>query len=154
AVGSHLAPLTARLTGGTERAVLVGLGTGASGLLLLGATAAAHGTAPLVLAVLGYCLVYLGLGAAGPSENALLHRRVPSSGRATVLSVQSLALQLTAALTGLAIGPLPPGPAPWLLGGAVLLAGALLWTRRPGRTAVITARTAPVPDQSRSEPFR
>ncbi|MET9470005.1 MFS transporter [Streptomyces sp. NPDC006544] len=130
ALGSHLAPLTARLAGSGERAVLAGLGAGASGLLLLGATAAATGVASLVLAAVGYGLVYLGLGAAGPSENDLLHRRVSRAGRATALSVQSLTLQLTAALTGLVVSVLPAGPLPWLLGGTVLLAGALLWTRR------------------------
>lgn len=130
ALGNHLAPLTARLAGSGERAVLVGLGAGAGGLLLLGATAVSAGPLPMVLAILGYGLVYLGLGSAGPSQNELLHRRVPSTGRATALSVQSLALQLTGALTGLLVGVLPRGPLPWLTGGAVLLAGALLWTRR------------------------
>ncbi|MBC3986820.1 MFS transporter [Streptomyces sp. AC536] len=134
ALGSHLAPLTARLAGGSERAILVSLGGGASGVLLLGATAAFQTTASTVLAVVGYALVYLGLGAAGPSENDLLHRRVASAGRATALSVQSLALQLTAALTGLVIGFLPAGPPRWLLGGTVLLAGAVLWIRRGGPT--------------------
>ncbi|WP_405887251.1 hypothetical protein [Streptomyces sp. NBC_01136] len=129
-VGSHLAPLTARLAGGGERAVMVSLGISASGLLLLGATAAATGTIPLVLAATGYGLVYLGFGAAGPSENELLHRRVTRAGRTTALSVQSLALQLVAALTGLIVGVLPPGPLPWLLGGTALLAGALLWIHR------------------------
>jgi hypothetical protein len=131
-IGSHLAPLTARLTGGSERAVMVGLGAGAGGLLLLGATAVSTGAGSTVLAATGYGLVYLGFGVAGPSENDLLHRRVASAGRATALSVQSLALQLVAALTGLVIGVLPAGPPPWLLGGTVLLAGALLWTRRGG----------------------
>ncbi|MEE1928300.1 MFS transporter [Streptomyces sp. TRM 70351] len=129
-IGSHLAPLTARLAGSGERAVLVGLGASAGGLLLLGGTAASTGTLPTVLAALGYGLVYLGLGAAGPSENELLHRRVPGTRRATALSLQSLLLQLAGALTGLAAGILPPGPSRWLLGAGVLLAGTLLWTRR------------------------
>ncbi|MFD3698790.1 MFS transporter [Streptomyces sp. NPDC058646] len=132
AVGSHLAPLTARLAGGSERAVLVSLGTGACGLLLLGATAASTGFGSDALAATGYGLLYLGLGAAGPSENDLLHGRVTPSGRATALSVQSLALQLAGALTGLVVGVLPSGPLPWLLGGAALLAGALLWSPRTG----------------------
>ncbi|MFJ9767432.1 MFS transporter [Streptomyces erythrochromogenes] len=134
AVGSHLAPLAARLAGGGERAVLIGLGAAAGGLLLLGATAAAGGVGPAVLAATGFGLVYLGRGAAGPNENELMHRRVGASGRATALSVQSLALQLSAALTGSVASLLPPGPLPWLLGGAALLAAALLWSGlRPGR---------------------
>ncbi|MFF2424990.1 MFS transporter [Streptomyces mirabilis] len=138
-VGSHLAPLTARLVGSGQRAVMVSLGAGASGLLLLGATAVSTAPFATVLAAGGYALVYLGIGAAAPSENELLHRRVPSAGRATALSVQSLALQLVAALSGLVVGVLPAGPLPWLLGGTALLAGAVLWIQRdpstPSRTA-------------------
>jgi MFS family permease len=129
-VGSHLAPLTARIAGGGERAVLVSLVAGAAGLLLLGATASSVHPSATAVAVAGFGLVYLGLGAAGPNENDLLHHRVAGAGRATALSVQSLAQQLAGALTGLAVGVLRPGPLPWLLTGAVLLSGALLWLRR------------------------
>ncbi|MER5304694.1 MFS transporter [Streptomyces lasiicapitis] len=146
--GSNFAPLLARRAGGSERAVLVGLGASAAGLVLLGATALTSLSAkpvPVALAVLGYALVYVGLGAAGPSENDLLHRRVGSAGRATALSVQSLSLQLVGATTGLVLGHLPAGPPRWLLGGVILLAGALLWTRRPG-----VAKEAEVPQQASS----
>ncbi|WP_075267890.1 MFS transporter [Streptomyces sp. Tue 6075] len=133
ALGSQLAPAAARLTGSSERAVLAGLGAAAAGLTLLGSTAAtssATDTLATATAAAGYGLVYLGLGIAGPNENDLLHRRVDSSGRATALSVQSLALQLCGAGAGLVAGVLPLGPLPWLLAAAVLLAGALLWVRR------------------------
>ncbi|MEU9060833.1 MFS transporter [Streptomyces sp. NPDC048430] len=130
ALGSRLAPLVARLAGDAERAVLASLGASVAGLLALGATVSATGPPALTMAVVGYGLVYLGLGAAGPTENDLLHRRVDTSGRATALSVQSLARQLVGAAAGLVIGALPAGPLPWLLGAVVLLAGALLWTRR------------------------
>ncbi|MFI6644834.1 MFS transporter [Streptomyces sp. NPDC050504] len=133
ALGNQLAPLTARLAGGSGAGVLAGLGTAAGGLLVLGVTAAfdeGRGAgAAGALAVAGFCLVYLGLGAAGPNENEVLHRRVASGNRATALSVQSLALQLVGAVVGLVIGRLPGGAAPWLVGGAVLLAGAGLWAR-------------------------
>lgn len=140
-IGSHLSPLTARLAGSGERAVMVSLGASASGMLLLGVTAAFTGVGSMVLAAIGYGLVYLGLGASGPSENDLLHHRVTRSGRATALSVQSLALQLVGALTGLVIGVLPSGPLPWLLGGTALLAGALLWMHRSGPTPPTPAAT-------------
>lgn len=138
ALGSQLAPLAARLAGSGERAVLTGLGASATGLALLGLTASSASTAATAAAAAGYGLVYLGLGIAGPCENELLHRRVDSSGRATALSVQSLALQLVGAGSGLAVGSMPLGPLPWLLAAAVLLAAALLWVRRaapakPGR---------------------
>ncbi|MEV6676869.1 hypothetical protein AB0N09_08355 [Streptomyces erythrochromogenes] len=83
---------------------------------------------PAALAAIGFGLVHLGRGAAGPHESELVHRRVGASGGATALSVQSLALQLSAALTGSVASLLPPGPLPWLLGGAALLAAALLWS--------------------------
>ncbi|GGW53505.1 MFS transporter [Streptomyces caelestis] len=136
-VGSHLAPLAARIAGSGERAVLVCLVTGAGGMLLLGLTATTTHPLATALAVVGFCLLYLGIGAASPNQNDLLHRRVTSAGRATALSVQSLALQLVGALAGLVVGALRPGPLPWLLTGAVLLSGALIWLRR------VETRSAP-----------
>nr|WP_243870169.1 MFS transporter [Streptomyces liangshanensis] len=141
ALGSHLAPLAARVAGGGERAVLLSLGTGAVGLFLLGVTVvgagagtgAGTGALPLVGGVVGFGLVYLGLGAAGPNENDLLHRRVSGAGRATALSVQSLALQLVAAVGGLGVSALPAGPTPWLLGGGALVGGGALWVGRADR---------------------
>ncbi|MEU1123512.1 MFS transporter [Streptomyces sp. NPDC005899] len=147
ALGSHAAPLVARLAGGGERAVLVSLATSGTGLLLLAGTVFSTGAPALTLAAVGYGLVYAGLGAAGPSENDLLHRRVTSAGRATVLSVQSLALQLLAAAGGLLVGALPAGPLPWLLAAAAMLAGAGLWTRRTTSSTCATpaAPTTPGP---------
>ncbi|MFD8801170.1 MFS transporter [Streptomyces atroolivaceus] len=142
ALGSQLAPLVARLAGGGERAVLAALAASTGGLLALGATVSATGAPALTVALAGYGLVYLGLGAAGPSENDLLHRRVDASGRATALSVQSLAMQLVGAAGGVVVGVLPAGPLPWLLGAAVLLAGTLLWARRD---AVVAPQAGPAP---------
>ncbi|MER5968980.1 MFS transporter [Streptomyces sp. NPDC002055] len=134
ALGSHGGPWLARLTGSAERAVPVSLGVATAGLLTLGLTVPGTGTGALVLAGLGYALLHLGIGSAGPNGNELLHHRVDGSRRATALSVQSLALQAAGALTGLAAGALPPGPLPWLLGGTVLLLGTLLWIRRGEQT--------------------
>ncbi|MFJ8043443.1 MFS transporter [Kitasatospora sp. NPDC096147] len=129
-LGSQLGPFTARLAGSGERAVLLGLTVSAGGLALLGATTALAGPVALALGATGYGLIYLGLGAAGPSESELLHHRIPGESRATVLSAQSLSLQLAGAVTGLTVGRLPAGPLPWLTAAAVVLAGALLWARR------------------------
>ncbi|WP_399029756.1 MFS transporter [Streptomyces sp. 15-116A] len=131
-LGSHLAPLLARRTGSGERAVLAGLGVSTLGLLLLGVTAAFTRPASIAMVGLGFALVYAGFGAAGPNENALLHRRVTGEGRATALSVQSLAQQSVGALTGVIVGAMSPGPWPWLLVTGVLLAGTLLWLGRGG----------------------
>ncbi|MFD8437926.1 MFS transporter [Streptomyces microflavus] len=130
AVGSQLAPSAARLTRSSERAVLAGGGVVALGLTLLGITTGSTTPLATTAAVTGYGLVYLGLGIASPNANDLLHRRVDASGRATALSIQSLALQLVAAGAGLAAGTLPPGPLPWLLAAVVVLAGGLCWVRR------------------------
>lgn len=151
ALGSHLAPWAARVTGSGERAVLATLGVSACGLLLLGATAASAGPAALAVAALGYALVYVGFGAAGPNENDLLHRRVTGDVRATALSVQSLALQLVGALAGLGVSVLPLGPLPWLLGGAILLAGALLWARATPVPSPPPTTAETVPDPTRRD---
>ncbi|MER7172775.1 MFS transporter [Streptomyces mesophilus] len=129
-VGSHFAPLAARLTGSGSRAVMVCLTVAGGGLVALAVTSTTDGAFPVVVAVLGYCLVYIGLGAASPNQNELLHRRVTNEGRATALSVQSLALQLVGALGALAAGSLPPGPLPWLVGAGALLIAAVLWAGR------------------------
>ncbi|KIX69690.1 hypothetical protein SF12_21285 [Streptomyces sp. MBRL 601] len=133
--------------------MLFALGGMACGLALLGISAPGAGesatTPAVVTGVLGYVLVYLCLGAAGPNENDLLHHRVASSARATALSVQSLALQAVASLGGLTAGLLPLGPLPLLLTAAVVGAGALLWVRavpdgpRPGHPDGADALAAP-----------
>ncbi|MYX12084.1 MFS transporter [Streptomyces sp. SID8374] len=152
AIGSQLAPLAARSTRSSERAVLAGGGVVALGLTLLGVTTGATSPLATAAAVTGYGLVYLGLGVAGPNTNDLLHRRVDASGRATALSVQSLALQLVAAGAGLTAGALPLGPLPWLLAAAVVLAVALLWARRDdGRPQGDLAPALSVPAGSASE---
>ncbi|MEU7266756.1 MFS transporter [Streptomyces albidoflavus] len=152
-LGARLAPLLARLTGGSGRAVLFALGGMACGLALLGISAPGAGESAsspaVVTGVLGYVLVYLCLGTAGPNENDLLHHRVASTARATALSVQSLALQAVASLGGLVAGLLPLGPLPLLLTAAVVGAGALMWVRavpdgpRPGHPDGADALAAP-----------
>ncbi|WP_433544744.1 MFS transporter [Streptomyces sp. CA-294286] len=141
-LGSALAPLAARLACGGERAVMAALGVSGGGLMLLAVTATSAGPLAQVLAVGGFVLFHLGIGAVGPNENDLLHRRVGSGRRATALSVQSLALQLAAATGGLAISGLPTGPLPWLGGGTALLVGALLWARRPESRSAAAPRAA------------
>ncbi|MFD5915934.1 MFS transporter [Kitasatospora sp. NPDC058201] len=130
ALGARIAPGAAERFG-DARAVPVGLVLCATGLLLLAVTANTAGPAAAASAAIGYGLAYLGLGTAGPSQGALLHRAVTADARATALSVQSLALQLVGALAGLALGVLPAGPPRWLLGVAALTLAVLLWLRPP-----------------------
>lgn len=79
-VGSHLAPLTARLAGSGQRAVMVSLGAGASGLLLLGATAVSTAPFATVLAAGGYALVYLGIGRRRPARTSSCTAVSPAPG--------------------------------------------------------------------------
>ncbi|MER5350984.1 MFS transporter [Kitasatospora sp. NPDC002551] len=129
ALGARLAPGAAGRSDGS-RAVLLGLAACTAGVLLLAVTARTAGPAAAAAAAFGYGLSYLGLGTAGPNQKAQLHQRVPTETRATALSVQSLALQLCGALSGLALALLPPGPPRWLLAATALAAAALLWTGR------------------------
>lgn len=147
ALGSHAAPLLAAALGGSgRRAVQASLLVSVSGMVLLGTTLLWKGPSALALAATGYALVYVGLGAKTPNLNDLLHHRVDSTRRATALSVQSLALQSVGALAGLVAGNMPPGPLPWLLGGAALLSGALLWARpAPARAPEPARAEAEVP---------
>ncbi|GAV38512.1 hypothetical protein [Streptomyces acidiscabies] len=117
--GSQVAPLL----GGGRRVVVVGTGVvaGALGLLAVGGD---------LVAVAGYVVFYVTLGVVNPNLNELLHHRVPDDRRATALSVQSLALQLTAGTTGLIIGPFATdGVLPWLFPLGAVLAVTLLWAR-------------------------
>ncbi|MER5944586.1 MFS transporter [Streptomyces sp. NPDC001904] len=150
ALGNRLAPLAARLARSGERAVLLGEFTAVLGVALLCATAA---TGLVVPAAFGYLLVYVGIGAASPSANEFLHRRTDSSGRATALSVQSLALQLAGACGSMVASALPAGVAAWLPGLLGLTAGALLWTRRaptatPSSDQAVERKAATVPAPS------
>ncbi|MFD3412251.1 MFS transporter [Streptomyces cyaneofuscatus] len=151
ALGSQLGPLAARLTRSSGRAVLTGRGVLVLGLALLGLTTGSTSTLATAAAATGFGLVYLGLGVAAPNANDLLHRRVDASGRATALSVQSLALQLVAAAAGLTVGILPLGPLPWLLVAAIVLGGALLWVRRTDGGPQEPAPARPVPAGSTPE---
>ncbi|QNS06770.1 MFS transporter [Streptomyces xanthii] len=140
ALGNRLSPWVARVARSGERAILAAELTMLLGLAVLCATAATDTAAP---AVAGYVLVYVGLGLASPCLNDFLHRRTDSSGRATALSVQSLALQLAGALSGLVAGALPGGPAAWLPGVVGVSAGALLWLRARTTPKATPAEAAP-----------
>ena len=101
-----------------------------------------RGPVAMVSAGLAYCLLIAGLGAAFPAQAQLLHDRVEPAERATVLSVQSLLMQVVgavgvplvgwqAARHGVGLG--------YLIGAAVLLASAALFVRLRTRTDVAVA---------------
>jgi MFS family permease len=53
-----------------------------------------------------YVVMYALLGLASPLASDLTHRTVPSAQRTTILSVQSLTLQLSGVVAGLSLGAL------------------------------------------------
>jgi hypothetical protein len=92
---------------------------------LLMATAAISIAVPSVSAAsAGFLLVYLAIGLQGPVMAGLLHARVESSVRATMVSVESLALQAGGAVTSLVVGAVAAGFG-FVAGFAVVTVAAL-----------------------------
>jgi hypothetical protein len=124
ALGSVLSmPLLRRL--GSARAVsLTGYGVSVLALAAMAAASAVSGFAGILAAAIAYLLMFVGFGiAAGPLAQ-LLHSQVTTAERATVVSVQSLLLQLAGAVGAVTLGQLAvvTGPAAAFLVAAALLA--------------------------------
>ncbi|MFD0596647.1 PucC family protein [Catellatospora coxensis] len=128
AAGSALGVPLTRWLGSPGRAACAGTVLAALALGGLAGTAALDGWVGVVAAGAAYLLMFLGLGAAVAPVGRLLHDRVEAGERATVLSVQSLLLQLGAAAGSVALGALAAayGPGPAFAGAGLLLAGAAL----------------------------
>jgi MFS family permease len=126
-----------------------------SAVATAGAVAAAVGLAAatlltgleaVLLAGVAYVGFFVGLGAAGPPLGELLHGQVRSAERATVLSVQSLVLQLAGAAGALLAGALTAQYGAWVgFGVAAVALGAavrLLLRMRRGDAAPPAARSS------------
>ncbi|MFC7243813.1 PucC family protein [Catellatospora aurea] len=126
--GSALGVPLTRWLGSPGRAACAGTALAALALGGLAGTAALDGWVGVVAAGAAYLLMFLGLGAAVAPVGRLLHDRVEAAERATVLSVQSLLLQLGAAAGSVALGALAAayGPGPAFAGAGLLLAAAAL----------------------------
>jgi Major Facilitator Superfamily len=102
AVGGALSSRVVRMAGSPARGAAVGSFVMVAALLLLaGSTATstlAGGALGLCLAGFAYFTLFVGLGIGNPALATLTHARVESGQRATILSVQSLALQAAGAL--------------------------------------------------------
>jgi hypothetical protein len=141
ALGSALGPALVRRCGTPARAAAVATAVGALGLVLVGLAGAAglRGAGAVLAAAVAYCLLFAGLGAAAPAQGQLLHDRVGAAARATVVSGQSLLLQLAAAAGVTVLGWLAGRHGLWTgfaVGAAVLLASAALFVRLPTASAV------------------
>jgi hypothetical protein len=92
--------------------------------LLMAAAAISIAVPSVSAASAGFLLVYLAIGLQGPVMAGLLHSRVESSVRATMVSVESLALQAGGAVTSLVVGAVAAGFG-FVAGFAVVTVAAL-----------------------------
>lgn len=81
------------------------------------------GFSALALALALYVMTYLAMGTVGPVRSELTHQRVSSAERASVVSIDSLLLQIGGGISGLV---LPLVIHRWHLGAAWLVAGTVL----------------------------
>jgi sugar phosphate permease len=99
AAGSTLAPGLARLVRSSPRGIALSMTLAAVALTGIAAPSFA-------LAAVAYVVMYALLGLGSPLASDLTHRAVPSAQRATILSVQSLTLQLSGVVAGLSLAAL------------------------------------------------
>jgi len=121
AAGSAVAPALSRSLGSYRAVVVVALIAAAAAVALMS-------TPAFLCAALGYVGVYLALGAPAPLLDDITHRAVTSGERATVLSVQSLALRLCGSVGVFTAGRLASGLSitwAWALLIAVLAVGVV-----------------------------
>jgi hypothetical protein len=137
-LGAATGPKAARRLGSSRRAASFGFAVAAVALVGLAAVSPIGGIAGIVAAGLAYCVFFFGLGVATAPMGDVLHRRVTAGERATVVSVQSLTLQLVGAAGSVSLGWVAGryGVAPSFVVAGALLAGgavALLNTAREAR---------------------
>ncbi|WP_433219045.1 hypothetical protein [Microtetraspora malaysiensis] len=147
AVGSSVAPLVARLLRTSTRAAVAAIAVAAASLGGLAASVALSGTAGIVAAGVAYFLVFAALSVEELVRGELIHLRVESARRATVMSVDSLQLQFGGLLITLGLGPLTTGlgiGGTWAAVAVLILVSSLLFVRLPAR------RVAPVPAPTRT----
>lgn len=133
AAGSGLASRITTWVGGSPiRAAAVGAVVGGGGLGVLAATGGMAGVSGLVGTGAGYALMFFGLGVTGPLRSELVHHEVSANERATVVSIQSLAMQAGGSLGVVGLPILVAStsmPVAWLVSGTLLAASALLIRR-------------------------
>lgn len=132
-LGSAISARVTAWTGGSPgRAAMTGVAVSGLGLALLAATGMTGGSAGYVTIGTGYALLFIGLGIAGPVRAELMHHQVGPAQRATVVSVQSLALQAGGFFSALGFPYLVAAtsrPVAWTLAAVVIAASALLFRR-------------------------
>ncbi|GLX01781.1 MFS transporter [Microtetraspora sp. NBRC 16547] len=143
AVGSSIALFVARLLRTSTRTAVAAIVVTAAALGGLAASVALSGTAGVVAAGVAYFLVFAAISVAELVRGELIHLRVESARRATVMSVDSLQLQFGGLLITLGLGPLTTGlgiGGTWAAVAVVILVSSLLFVRLPAhRTALAPA---------------
>ena len=108
-------------------------------MVLAAVALAGIAAASFALAAVAYVVMYALLGLGGPLASDLTHRAVPSEQRATILSVQSLTLQLSGVVAGLSLGVLAENAtfvAAFGVAAAVLALGSTAFVRMREPTAL------------------
>ncbi|MBD0293347.1 MAG: MFS transporter [Jiangellaceae bacterium] len=135
AVGAALAAPLARLFRGVTWRATVAAGLLAAGSLGgLAATAELSGMVGLVTTGAGYVLLFLGFGLAHPLRAELLHARVGAAERATLLSIDSMLLQLGGVASALGLSVLARQfglDVAWSAAAVALLAATVALVRTP-----------------------
>jgi MFS family permease len=127
AAGSSLAPGIARLLRSSARGIM-------AARLCAGVAVVGLAAPSFAVAAGAYVVLYLLLGVSGPLSADITHRSVGAEHRATILSVQSLTLQLSGVTAGLTLGPLAQHVSfltAYVVIGAVLVLGASACIRMP-----------------------
>ncbi|MEV7965018.1 MFS transporter [Sphaerisporangium sp. NPDC088356] len=134
AFGSWSAPWAARLLKGSVPAAVAGTVVGAAALGTLAATTVLTGVSGVAAAGAAYVVMFAAMGVAALLRAEMMHGRVGSSQRATLMSVDSLQLQFGGMVSSLGLGLLASraGTAPaWWAAAAAVLVSALLYVRLP-----------------------
>ncbi|GAA0417028.1 hypothetical protein Acor_64180 [Acrocarpospora corrugata] len=133
-VGGALAPWFARRFTTSERAAIAGTVVTAIAVGGLAWSVVLIGSAGMIGAGSGYVAIFAGLSLSEVIRMELLHRRVVSGMRATVLSVNSLLLQAGGTVSAVALGALATTTGvgwAWAACAATTLLLALLYVRLP-----------------------
>lgn len=134
AIGSSLSTRLVRSAGTPAKAAMLSLAAAALALIGLAISVPATGTLGVVAAAVTYIVMFAALGATTAPQAELLHRRIGSGERATVLSIQSLLFMVVGTAGAIAIGFLADryGPAlPFAVSGLVLLGASAIFLRLP-----------------------
>ncbi|GAA1277338.1 hypothetical protein Psi02_75940 [Planotetraspora silvatica] len=140
AVGSAIAPAVARAVGGSMRAVMLATVFTAASVGALAASVALDGVAGMVAAGAAYVVLFTGLAVSSLFRNELIHQRIVSTQRATVMSVDSLQLQFGGTVSSLVLVPLSAqvgAGGVWAVTAVIALSATLLYVRLPAARAEV-----------------